>query len=158
MPPPGASHPNSEPLASTAQHFLPFISCAIVGEEARERGQRAGAESKMATRGGAEEMLRVCLVRTFSVRESSCRHGVSFVRMSNPALAQSRPVRGGRGGVPSQPRSLIIAWVEGRNRSSKNSKDHLLHSPPGGPSAIILQCRHPCAPIHTTHRKPKGQS
>ena len=105
--------------------LLPFISCAIVGAEARERGQRAGAESKMATPGGAEEMLRVCLVRTFSVREGSCHHGVSFVRMSNPALAQNRPARGGRGGVPSQPGSLI-SWVEGRNKELKELK----RSPP----------------------------
>ena len=47
--------------------LLPFISCAIVGEEARDRGQRARAESQQATPGGAEEMLTVCPISTFSV-------------------------------------------------------------------------------------------
>ena len=64
--------------------LLPFISCAIVGEEARDRRQRARAESQQATPGGAKEMLRVCPISTFSVWGGSYRQGSKFSENVQP--------------------------------------------------------------------------
>lgn len=115
----------------------PFISCVIVGEGARARGQRAGAERRLSRPGGAEEMLRICPVSVFSMWGGRHHQGTELSENVQLCSVQSWPALG------PQPQAAPSRFSDflGRRKAQEPQKAQKITSygvlPACGPSAQL---------------------